>query len=305
MRGAGFLKGSAALAFVAVALSACASLPAHVVRTPSAALADMAGTTLGQAIAPLAAAHPGLSGIYPLVDGRDAFAARALLAAAAQRSMDRPVLYMAQGSSPACCCSTPCARRQNAGVRVRLLLDDNNTAGLDPVPWRYWASSRTSRSACLIPSPSAAPRSARLLCHAIFPRLNRRMHNKSFTADNQATIVGGRNVGDEYFGAAGDVLFVDLDVLTVGPVVVRGVARLRPLLEQRFGLSGLRAGRRRSHPGAGTGSARGGGAAQGAGGACLSRCAAQAAFHRTADAAQPGAGMGQGAPGQRTIRRKY
>jgi putative cardiolipin synthase len=52
-----------------------------------------------------------------------------------------------------------------------------------------------------------------------FRRLNRRMHNKSFTVDNQATIVGGRNVGDEYFGAAGDMLFVDLDVMAVGAVV--------------------------------------------------------------------------------------
>src|SRR2546423_3193604 len=52
-----------------------------------------------------------------------------------------------------------------------------------------------------------------------FFRLNRRMHNKSFTADNQATIIGGRNIGDEYFGATDGVVFVDLDVMAVGPVV--------------------------------------------------------------------------------------
>jgi cardiolipin synthase C len=52
-----------------------------------------------------------------------------------------------------------------------------------------------------------------------FFRLNRRMHNKSFTADNQATIIGGRNVGDEYFAATEGVVFVDLDVMAVGPVV--------------------------------------------------------------------------------------
>src|SRR5690606_31844283 len=50
-----------------------------------------------------------------------------------------------------------------------------------------------------------------------FARLNRRMHNKSFTADGQVTIIGGRNIGDEYFGA-GDFLFADLDVLAIGPV---------------------------------------------------------------------------------------
>jgi len=46
------------------------------------------------------------------------------------------------------------------------------------------------------------------------------MHNKSFAVDNQATIVGGRNVGDEYFGATEGMLFVDLDVLAVGPAYV-------------------------------------------------------------------------------------
>ena len=45
------------------------------------------------------------------------------------------------------------------------------------------------------------------------------MHNKSFTADGQATIIGGRNVGDEYFGAGQDISFIDLDVIAVGPVV--------------------------------------------------------------------------------------
>src|SRR5699024_8603065 len=52
-----------------------------------------------------------------------------------------------------------------------------------------------------------------------FRRVNRRMHSKSFIADNQAAILGGRNVGDEYFGANADFLFSDLDAIAVGPVV--------------------------------------------------------------------------------------
>src|SRR5512140_426697 len=52
-----------------------------------------------------------------------------------------------------------------------------------------------------------------------FTRVNRRMHNKSFTADNQATVVGGRNIADEYFGAGGGLAFADLDVLAIGPAV--------------------------------------------------------------------------------------
>jgi putative cardiolipin synthase len=52
-----------------------------------------------------------------------------------------------------------------------------------------------------------------------FSRLNRRMHNKAFIVDGAGAVVGGRNIGDEYFDASGDVNFRDLDVLLIGPVV--------------------------------------------------------------------------------------
>src|SRR5690606_11008171 len=52
-----------------------------------------------------------------------------------------------------------------------------------------------------------------------FSRLNRRMHNKSITADNMLTIAGGRNVGDPYFGVSDGTLYSDLDVLLAGPIV--------------------------------------------------------------------------------------
>jgi putative cardiolipin synthase len=106
-------------------------------------------------------------------------------------------------------------------VRVRLLLDDNNTAGLDPL---LAALDREPNLEVRLFNPFAMRRWRGLGYLTDFSRLNRRMHNKSFTADGQATIVGGRNVGDEYFGAAGDMLFVDLDVLAIGPVV-RDVAQ--------------------------------------------------------------------------------
>jgi len=101
-------------------------------------------------------------------------------------------------------------------VRVRLLVDDNSTRGLD------------ESIAALDAHPNIevrlfnpyANRGFRLADLASdFSRLNRRMHNKSFTADNLATIVGGRNIGDAYFGAESEVAFADLDVLAVGAVV--------------------------------------------------------------------------------------
>ena len=107
-------------------------------------------------------------------------------------------------------------RAAERGVRVRLLLDDNNTAGLDGL---LAALDAHPNIEVRLFNPFAI-RSPRAIGYVTdFFRLNRRMHNKSFTADNQATIVGGRNIGDEYFGAGSGTLFADLDVLAIGPVV--------------------------------------------------------------------------------------
>jgi putative cardiolipin synthase len=101
------------------------------------------------------------------------------------------------------------------GVRVRVLLDDANSLGLDGM------------LAALDAHPNVEvrvfnafhQRGARFLGYLTeFGRLNRRMRNKSFTADNRATIAGGRNIGDEYFGSGDGELFGDFDILAVGPV---------------------------------------------------------------------------------------
>lgn len=102
------------------------------------------------------------------------------------------------------------------GVRVRLLLDDHNTTGLDPAIAALDAHPNIEVR-LFNPFRIRKPRLLGFLTD--FRRLNRRMHNKSFTVDGESTIVGGRNVGDEYFGAGEGALFVDLDVLAVGPVV--------------------------------------------------------------------------------------
>src|SRR3546814_13115779 len=97
-----------------------------------------------------------------------------------------------------------------------MLLDDNGIAGMDSV---LAALDRHPNIEIRLFNPFVL-RSPKMLGYlADFPRLNRRMHNKSFTADNQATIIGGRNIGDEYFGARAEGLFLDLDVLALGPVV--------------------------------------------------------------------------------------
>ena len=196
-------------------LQGCASLPSLDDRPTSIRLHDTADSGLGRLITPLGHTHPGLSGVVPLLSGRDAFAARVRLADAAERSLDVQY-YIWQPDLSGKLLLDALRRAAARGVRVRLLLDDNNTSGLDET---LAALDAQPNIEVRLFNPFAVRRWRSLGYIFDFARLNRRMHNKSFTADNQATVIGGRNVGDEYFGAGDDVLFVDLDVLAIGPVV--------------------------------------------------------------------------------------
>ena len=112
-------------------LVGCA-LPAMPERPASAALdaQQSAQTRLGRAIAPQLLLHPQLSGIYALVDPLEAFAARMLLARAAERSLDVQY-YIWRGDHTGTLLLQALAQAAERGVRVRLLLDDGGTAGLD------------------------------------------------------------------------------------------------------------------------------------------------------------------------------
>jgi cardiolipin synthase C len=178
-------------------------------------MTDTQDTHLGRAISPLVEAHPDVCGIYPLRDSRDAFAARIQLARAAERTLDVQY-YIWRDDMTGTLLFSALYEAADRGVRVRLLLDDNNTRGLDRILAALDAHPKIEVR-LFNPFVIRKPRVGYL---TDFFRANRRMHNKSFTADNQATIIGGRNIGDEYFGAAEEgLLFVDLDVLAIGPVV--------------------------------------------------------------------------------------
>ena len=196
-------------------LAGCASLPSLDGRTLTTALTDTGETRLGRATAPLAREHPSQSGLLLLANGRDAFAARVHLADIAERSLDVQY-YIWHDDLTGTLLLDALRRAAERGVRVRLLLDDNGTRGLDEVI-RVLVTQRNIEVRLFNPFATRGWRGLESVLE--FARVNRRMHNKSFTADNQVTIVGGRNVGDAYFGAEADLLFVDLDVAAIGPVV--------------------------------------------------------------------------------------
>ena len=104
------------------------------------------------------------------------------------------------------------------GVRVRLLLDDINVAGRDAV---IAALDRHQNIEIRIFNPFAARSGVRRWLGFLsdFQRLNRRMHNKTFVADGALGIVGGRNIGDEYFDLHRSMNFRDRDIVAAGPVV--------------------------------------------------------------------------------------
>ncbi|MCY1127984.1 phospholipase D family protein [Frigidibacter sp. RF13] len=184
-------------------------------RRRSTALPPLTDGDLAAKIAAAAAAHPGLSGILALHSGAEAFAARILLARAATRSIDAQY-YIWQNDVTGIRLLEELKAAAERGVRVRLLVDDNGTPALDP---ELAALNALASFEVRVFNPLNLRRS-RLLSYLIdFLRLNRRMHNKSFTVDGIASIIGGRNIGDIYFARGAGSQYSDLDLLAVGSVV--------------------------------------------------------------------------------------
>ena len=200
---------------VGVALRIVYPLPPLEPRRASHALRDTGDTPIGRFAATASAAHPGLSGIHLLSDPHDAFAARVALIRAAIRCLDVQY-YIWHGDVTGTLMIEELRAAADRGVRVRLLLDDNGVAGLDAV---LAALDDHPHVEVRLYNPFVLRRPKLVGYLADFARLNRRMHNKSLTADSRATVIGGRNIGDEYFGATGGAFFADLDILAIGPVV--------------------------------------------------------------------------------------
>jgi cardiolipin synthase C len=193
----------------------CASLPSHVDRIESHALRGTEATRLGRAGEAMLRAHPGANGFHPLPGGVEALLARIVLAEAAERSLDVQY-YIWHNDLTGRHFANALLRAADRGVRVRVLLDDVGARANDE---NLLALAAHANIEIRLFNPVASRTFRNLGMLTDFSRVNRRMHNKAFVADNQAAILGGRNIGDEYFAAPGEVAFGDLDVLTIGPVV--------------------------------------------------------------------------------------
>ncbi|MDH3336205.1 MAG: phospholipase D family protein [Gammaproteobacteria bacterium] len=176
---------------------------------------ETSGSRLGRALHGLAEQHPGKAGFLTVSDGVDALAIRLLLADHAEYSIDAQY-YEIENDLAGHLFIEALLRAAERGVRIRLLLDDYGTKGHD----EDIAALRAHPNFRMRIYNPFTRRIYRFIDGVLsFARVNRRMHNKSFTVDNQLTIVGGRNIGDHYFSVGEDVNFADLDVIGIGPVV--------------------------------------------------------------------------------------
>ena len=176
-------------------------------------------TALDRELGPLLARNPGMTGAITLVDGIDAFAARAMSARQAGRSLDLQY-YIWHDDLTGRLLAREAWLAAERGVRVRLLLDDINAGGKDtPLLVLDGHPNIEVRLYNPFRNRSGIARLLEMLQRGF--SLNHRMHNKAWIADGRVAIVGGRNVGLEYFSASEESNFHDLDLLLFGPEVAQ------------------------------------------------------------------------------------
>jgi putative cardiolipin synthase len=212
--------GRLAIVVCAVVLGGCAALPAEVERPVSEARTDVADSALGRiATASTPADAAALSGFRLLPDGGEAFDARIALVRRAERSLDVQYYLIANDRS-----GREFLRELSAaaarGVRVRILVDDLYATGEDAL-FAGLAAEANVEVRLFNPLPVRGGSFATRLALSLndFPRINHRMHNKVFIADNSFAVSGGRNIADEYFDRSGAANFIDMDLLSTGAVV--------------------------------------------------------------------------------------
>jgi putative cardiolipin synthase len=204
-------------------LTGCVTTPPGILfpKATSAAFEAPQTTRLGARFADDASAHPGQSGFHILSAGLDGFLVRAQLIASAERTLDLQY-YIFRGDETGRLLTDALVRAADRGIRIRILVDDGDTVAGDE---QLFALSAHRGVAIRIFNPfryrghSKLRRGLEFLFNA--HRLDYRMHNKLLVADNAAALVGGRNVGDEYFQVAPDGQLADDDVFVVGASVVR------------------------------------------------------------------------------------
>ena len=197
-----------------LATTGCVTAPFDYPRESSTAISPDADTALKARVLGWQAENEGPSGFYPLIRGSEGLGARLKLIERAEKTIDAQYFLM-KGDTAGKVFAGSLLAAADRGVRVRFLLDDVFTTvkdkGLELIDAHPNIEVRLYN-----PISRVGLKGLNFLLD--FRRANRRMHNKSFIADNQITIVGGRNIADEYFDLNSEGEFMDFDVIALGPI---------------------------------------------------------------------------------------
>ncbi|HTD04571.1 phospholipase D family protein [Undibacterium sp.] len=201
-------------------LGGCASLPpgSDFPKQKSTALDRPEQTPLGRQFDSAVRKHSGNSGFRIIPVGADGFLVRMQMINAAQSTLDLQY-FIFRGDETGRLLTAAVLHAADRGVRVRVLVDDGETiAGDDQIsaleahpsveirifnPFRYRGHSMLLRATEFMFNSA---------------RLDYRMHNKLMVVDNAIALIGGRNIGDQYFQMDPESQFADDDVFAAGPI---------------------------------------------------------------------------------------
>jgi len=210
-------------AILMIVLAGCSSNPpgADYPKMVSSALAHPEQTRLGDQFASASKAHDDYSGFRIITSGTDALLVRVQMIDAAERTLDLQY-FIFRGDETGRLVTEALLRAADRGVRVRLLIDDGDTVRGDEQVMALGAHSKVE---IRVFNPFAY-RGHLTLWRAIeflfnSSRLDYRMHNKLLVVDNSIAIIGGRNIGNQYFQIDPASQFADDDVFVAGPVAGR------------------------------------------------------------------------------------
>lgn len=199
-----------------ISLTACSTLPKQQPITPQYSVdTDTSQTSLAQIINPLKQKYPGLTGYHILYEPLEAIDARIQLIDKAEKTLDLQY-YIWDNDKVGALALYKLIQAADRGVKVRLLIDDNNAKSMEAI---YLALDQHINIDIKLFNPYKFRRLRPLDMILDLKRINRRMHNKIFTADNQVTLIGGRNMSNQYYNVSDNYQFSDVDVMLVGQAV--------------------------------------------------------------------------------------
>ncbi len=201
------------LCSVLAVLSACSTLPKNTIQPIEYAFDTSTDeTALAKIVLPLREKYPQLTGYHVLEDPLEALAARLELIDKAEKTIDLQY-YIWDNDKVGALALHGLIRAAERGVKVRLLIDDNNSKKMQGI---YLALDQHPNIDVRLYNPYRF-RYVRTLDIALdLKRINRRMHNKSFIVDNQVSLIGGRNMSNQYYNVSDNYQFSDVDVMLVG-----------------------------------------------------------------------------------------